>query len=132
MREPTIRKVTQPPPADTAGTDIPWLPPSTLVPLSQADRDGHTRTPSSLQSQSSTHVTQDINQAAIPCFEDHKASVVTAVTAHSIPPTQEWDPKLRLLQTIPDQHRPGQDTYTQICQPAAVKCTHGSYTFPHK
>lgn len=128
-----IRKVTQPPPADTAGTDTPWLPPSTLAPLSWADRDGHTRTLSSLQSQSSPHMAQDTIRLQSPTLRTiNKALMVSAVRAHSIPPTQERDPKLRLLQTITDQHRPGQHTYTQICQPAAVKCTHSSYTFPHK
>lgn len=72
------------------------------------------------------------HHAATPCLGDHEASMVSAVTIPSIPPTQEGDPKFRLPRTIPDQHHPGQRTYIQICQPAAVKCTHRFYTFPHK
>lgn len=93
-----------------------------------ACRNGPTSTPSSLQSLNSTHPCNSVTR----CLWDHEGSVVSAVTISSIPTTQERDLKLRLLPAFPDQHHPGQCFYTQISQPAAVKCPHRSYTFPHK
>lgn len=106
MRDTTIREETWPSSsADRAGTDTLCLPWSTSVPLSQAVgmapwapqcHCSHKRAP-----------TCSRHHAVTPCLGDHEGSVVSAVTIPSIPPTQEWDPKLRLLPTLPDQHHPG-------------------------
>lgn len=130
MRDPMIRWVAQPPPADTAGTDTPWLPWSMLALVSQAGGTD-TQTAQAHCSHGAARMCSK-HQVATPCLGDRKASMVSAVTIPTIPPTQGGDPKLRLLQTISDQHCPGQHAYMQIYQPAATECTCRSYTFPHK
>lgn len=129
MRDLIIREETWSSPADRAGTDTLWLPWSTSVPLSQAVGTA----PQAPQAHCS-HKTAPTcwRHVVTPCLGDYKGSVVSAVTIPSILPTQEGDSKLTLLPTLPDQHHPGQRSYTQNCQPAAVKCPHRSYTFPHK
>lgn len=129
MRDTTIREETWPSPADRAGTDTLWLPRSTSVPLSQAVG----MAPQAPQAHCS-HKTAPMcsRHHTTPVPWGHEGLVLSAVTIPSIPPSQEQDPKLRLLPRLPDQHHPGQHSYTQICQPADVKCPHRSYAFPHK